>query len=283
MKLRLLLAWAFMALGAALVGWVLLRPEWRLERAPLPLPSTVETHFPIERLERWRWRSREGRRLTFEMVRFKGKWALWVERPQTWRALAEKVKVLERDAVLLSWWHHVGRLKLFTGRPPLCSRPPREAFPEEELEVWRKVADGFEEEGNCLKWMARLWTLPLARALDEIRDRFGHRPVYLLVATEDLLHFGEIERLSGKRLPLEAKRFPAGENFHGRILAVKRWGTSGGGHYLPLKTPVGIIVFRHSGEDLLFLRLLPFLPTEPLPLEPRFESDDHALRLFRLQ
>lgn len=284
------LGWLLLVAGLGLIAWGLLRPSWRLERQPLNPPPQVGTAFRIERLERLRWRHREGTTLSFEVARFRDRRgeerrALWPENPKAWEALAGALARLEEGAILLAWWHHSGRLLLFAGLESACPFPPEEAFPEESREIWREVAGRFAE-GDCLRRLARWLLLPEEEALAEIGSAFGDRPVYLLVSAEELLHLEEIARLAGRPLPLEVRRLPLGEDFHGRIAAAARWGMEGGRRYLPLRVPGGIALFRYlpegKGTPFLF-RLLPFLPPEPPPLEPVFESRDHLLRLYRLR
>jgi hydroxylamine oxidation protein HaoB len=97
--------------------------------------------------------------------------------------------------------------------------------------------------------------------------------IYVLACVDDLARLGEIERLSGVTIPLEARYFPAASDLHAQIKDVRRWASEKGEGANYLVQPVmggGVRAWRVTSPEasnLLLIRLLPFSKSLETPLQ----------------
>lgn len=289
---RYLLGGVLMLLGAALL-WSAFGPDWQIVRTPLAVPADLKSFYPalgFERLEASE--AKTGKRLMQYLVHYQGaggtlrqallpapgsaKWRAWMEVGEVLRGLEEP------KAWVIAWWDNGQRVDFLSGRTVWVLKPPKEAFAPRERELWQALSGGFEESEK-LAQLAAWWVKESSQTLAELAAL--PTPTYLLVSSEDLAHLDEIERLTGKKLPLEAKLFPRAD-FHTQIAQVKRW--SQGKSYLPQSVPGGVVAWRVTEEPGSFLlSLLPFVPpltpkAGRLPLAQIYQSPGGYLRLYRL-
>ncbi|HHT9157316.1 MAG TPA: hypothetical protein ACFYEA_06930 [Candidatus Tripitaka californicus] len=124
----------------------------------------------------------------------------------------------ERDSLVLCWWHHGKRVKLFTGREPLTSKPsmgllkglsvPKGRHERATLDYllkWIKDREGLEDDTKT-KDMARFFCSKETEA-KEILGLLtpADRPVYILVSSEDFQEINAMSRLAEADLKLESK------------------------------------------------------------------------------
>lgn len=286
--------------GAALLLSVYFWPSnerWQVEAIPQPLPQDLISHYPPSRFERWQLHQKgAGKALTEHVLLYRDeagreRSALVPEpgsrRWQNWMAVAQVLQTLEGNALILAWWDASQRIDLLSGRQTWVRQPPAEAFGDSDRDLWERLSGGFDDEDSRLAKLARWWLSDPSAALAEIRRQIANRPLYFLVSSEDLAHIEEIERLAGRRLPLQVRIFPNTGNLHGQIAAVQRWAGETGNGYLPQKIPGGIAAWRitDNGTDGLLLQLLPFsgVSHPPVPgLAQVFQTPDRSVSLYRV-
>ncbi|MCX8048183.1 MAG: hypothetical protein N3A55_00795 [Methylohalobius sp.] len=294
MQRRHLAGGALLMAGAVLLSsafWPAKDP-WQIERAPLPVPGDLVSHYPPTGFERLEIRhSLAGKQLTLYLAHYQDasgapRQAMLPEPKsrqwQAWMELAQVLHTLEPDALLLTWWDNGQRVDFLSGRAVWALKPPREAFSPRERPLWLKLSGGFEDSEKLIQ-LAKWWGKDSTQALQEIA-RLG-QPIYFLVSSQDLARAEEIERLAEGTLPLEMRIFPTTSHLHSQIAAVQRWAQETGSRYLPQRAPGGIIAWRlKKAPATLLLRLLPFLP--PLDqaadsLKLIYQSPDRYLTLYR--
>ncbi|MBN2702510.1 MAG: hydroxylamine oxidation protein HaoB [Methylohalobius sp. ZOD2] len=305
MKRRYLVGGALLLAGAALLVstfWPQ-SESWEEKRVSLSIPESLSGHYSPTEFERWElYQSDTGKRLTLHVARYRDEAGtprqVLLPEPesrqwQSWMALGEFLRSkVEPNALVLAWWDDSQRIDFFSGRRTWVLQPPTEAFGPTERDLWRRLSGGFGDAEGKLAQLARWFTQDPEQALAEIAQLEPDAPLYLLVANGDLSHVNEIERLAGKKLPLEVKIFPSTENLHGQIASVQRWAGEKGAGYLPQKVPGGIAAWRiardpeNTDEDNepLLVRLLPFTTSLENPLsglERVHQSSDGYLTLYR--
>ena len=300
MPIRWFLGGLLLLAGAALLVSALWQETtlWKIDRVTLPIPDDLAGRYPPTAFERWQAREKNsGKQLTFHVFHFqdeRGKkrqtlmpdpgshaWQEWMElagflRQQT-----------ENDALIITWWDNAQRIDFLTGRSTWARQPPAAAFRASERSLWQQLSGGFSENSDKLVQLASWLSGDSERALDEIGGIPSEVPIYLLVTSNDLIHVDEIERLSGRKLPLEVRIFPSTGNLHGQISAVQAWAQETGGVYLPQSIPEGIATWRITGpaDPPLLLRLLPFThPHRQLPATIRlaYQSPGGKLILYHI-
>lgn len=266
---RHLLGGVLLLAGAALLGsWLQPQGSWQIERVHLSVPEQLVSHYPpvgFERLEANHGKTHK--RLTAYLVHYRdasgtlrqallpepgsAKWRAWI-------ALGDILRNLEPNAWVIAWWDNSQRVDFLSGRKVLARQPPRKAFAPEDRPLWQSLSGSFADTPE-LPQLANWWSADPKQALADLAPLESQGPIYLLVASDDLAHLEEIERLAGKTLPLEVKIFPTSGNLHAQIAKVKRWAQDK--PYLPQPVPGGIAAWRLTKEPAPFLlQLLPFVP-----------------------
>ncbi|HHT9121068.1 MAG TPA: hypothetical protein ACFYD3_11065 [Candidatus Hypogeohydataceae bacterium YC41] len=124
----------------------------------------------------------------------------------------------EKDSLILCWWHHGKRVKLFTGKDILTSSPslellkglsvPSDKYQKATLDYlikWFKDKEGLED-GQKTKDIARFFCSKDAEARELLGILApGERPVYILVSAEDFPVINAMSRLAEADLKLESK------------------------------------------------------------------------------
>ncbi len=288
---RYLLGGALILWGSALL-WSAFRADWQIARTPLAVPEGLKSFYPALEFKRLEAReTKANKRLIQHLVHYQdaggtlrqallpepgsAKWRAWME-------LSEVLRDLEPNALVITWWDNSQRVDFLSGRKVFVLKPPEEAFAPRERKLWEVLSGGFADSEK-LAQLAKWWVKESSQALAELAA-LAPVPAYLLVSSDDLAHLDEIERLAGKKLPLEAKLFPQSANFHTQIAQVKRW--SQGKSYLPQKVPGGVVAWRLTEEPAPFLLYLllftPLLKEAQLPLTQIYHSPGGYLRLYRL-
>lgn len=288
----LLLAGAALLLSAL---WP--RPEtWEEGRVSLIIPESLASHYPPTGFERWELnQAGSSKRLTMHVARYRDETGtlrqVLLPEPesrqwQAWMELGKTLRAFEPNALVLAWWDDGQRINFLSGRRSWVLQPPAKAFAFAERNLWRRLSGGFGNTEERLAQLARWFAQDAEQALEEIARLDPQTPLYLLVSGDTLAHVDEIERLAGRKLPLEVKLFPTTGNFHAGIAQVKRWARERGDGYLPQKVPAGIAAWRivEEGTDPLLLQLLPFTTSlgRPLPgWEQVYRTSDGYLTLYR--
>lgn len=178
------------------------------------------------------------------------------------------------DALFLSWWDNGQRISYGSGRETWSAAPSRALYRDSsERSLWNEVAGGYADDDATLRQLARWLAMDADQALADMQTRFRGRPVYVLVCLDDLARLAEIEALlGGGNLTFEAGLFPAAENLHAQIAAVKRWAAEGGtGNYLVQQLSSGDTrawrIATEQGANSLLARLLPFTSSLAKPLD----------------
>lgn len=252
----------------------------------------LEGRFPIERIFRYRI-GREGAGVELNVAHYRdaqgqtgsaivfppadptqpqGETGL---RHDLWQAAAEAIQShTDKDALFVSWWDDGQRIRFLTGRKPWLDAPVAGAFPDaDQRKFWQRAGGGFNPDEAKLRQLARWLSMDADAALAEMALALPKdQSVYWLVCLDDLARLGEIEALSGVKLPFEARIFPQANNIHEQIAEVKRWaGEKGIGSYLVQQLPSGgARVWRittEGGVGTLLARLLPFTTSLAKPLE----------------
>lgn len=124
----------------------------------------------------------------------------------------------EEDSLVLCWWHHGKRAKLFTGKGVFTSSPSLEllrglSIPKGRYEIatldyllkWFKDKEGFEDDLKT-KEVARFFCSTEAEARETLERLIpGGKPVYILVSAEDFQEINAINRLAGTDLRLQSR------------------------------------------------------------------------------
>jgi len=196
-------------------------------------------------------------------------------RHELWEATAKAILLhTGEDALFVTWWDDAQRIRFLTGRDSWIDAPVATAFPDNrEKKFWQQASGGFSSDGSKLKQLARWLATDADLALAEMEKLIPkNQPAYFLTCLDDLARLGEIEALSGVKMPFEARYFPQSANIHNQIAEVKRWaGENGSASYLVQQLPAGgVRAWRITTEDgmkTLFARLLPFTSSlaNPLP------------------
>ncbi len=299
MQRRYWVGGALLLAGAALLLSALwpAKDLWRVERVSLTVPADLVSHYPPTGFERLAIQhSKTGKRLTVYLARYRDETGTprqtLLPEPgsrqwQAWMELAEFLRTrLEPNALVIAWWDDSQRIDFLSGRIVWVRQPPENAFAPAEHSLWRLVSGGFGNPSGKLTQLAKWLTQSSEEASGEIVRLKPDTPLYLLVSSDNLAHASEIERLAGRKLPLEVKIFPSTGNFHGQIAAVQRWAQEKGGGYLPQKVPGGIAAWRtvEDGTEPLLVRLLPFTTSlgKPLPgLVQVYQTLGGYLTLYR--
>ncbi len=287
--------------GAALIVSAL-RPRqanWQIKKTPITLPPDLNAFYRPTSLEKWRLHQTEtGRRLTVTVAFYADKTGhrhqVLLPEPtsrrwQNWQRLGAYLREhTEQNALILAWWDNGQRIDFLSGRSTWVKHPPAKAFARNDRSLWQRLSGGFDATEDRLVTLARLWTLDSKTAALELSRLAPGKPLYMLINSDDLARLDEIQRLGGKKLPLDLKIFPRSDNFHGQIAAVQAWAQQGGNGYLPQNVPGGIAAWRITGKTNppLWLLLLPFSSSPKQPprnLERVFTTDDRNLILYRLK
>lgn len=192
---------------------------------------------------------------------------LWQEAANTIRAHAPA------EGQFLAWWDDAQRIAFGTGKPVWAALPPAAAFSDRsELGVWKEIAGGMADDDTKLRQWARWLTMDADQAIAEMQTALRDRPSYLLVCLDDLARLGEIEAMSGRKLPFEFRLFAPAKDLHGQIAAVKAWAADKGtGNYLVQQLSSGEArawrITTEEGARTLLARLLPFTSSLAKPLE----------------
>lgn len=265
--------------------------EGEVSKAP-----ELQTAFPVQAIRRYRltapggatvhfdaalYRDAEGqnRRALLPVPQGEGDRDPARMRLSAWKQAVEAIgRHAPKDVPILCWWDNCQRLHLYTGRPVWSLLPSPAAWASAaERRVWRELAGGFSDDTR-LKQLADWLTRPVARVLPELAATWRDRtPPLLLVTLDDLARLSEIERLAGRRLPIEAVEMPYTGDVHGGVARVRQWASEAPGTGSYLVQPLSgqrMRVWRitdAAAHDWLLLRLLPFntsfeRPIDALPL-----------------
>lgn len=247
-------------------------------------------HFPVERILRYRL-ERDQASISLDVVEYRDehnttkraivylpakearssggnpRQTLWNE------ALAALDTHAPADALFMTAWDNGQRIHFATGREVWLAKPVASAYANaEERLLWQTVAGGMEKDDGKARRMARWLTLDADTALAEMATVLPKdKPHYFLICLDDLARLAEIETLSGTRLPFEARIFPAADNLHAQIAAVKRWASeTKTGAYLVQPLIDGAVrawrINDEAGAGTLLARLLPFTTSLTQPL-----------------
>jgi hydroxylamine oxidation protein HaoB len=272
-------------------------PKWpaqdlafdKLQGGEAPESARLLGHYAAQSVERYEIRRGDAAALALESVVYRGKTGaplraiLYPEaaapipgaskRRDLWSAAAKAIGQHSRDqAMFLSWWDNAQRIDFLTGRTNWVLTPSATAFANRtERMLWNQLAGPLEPDDRRLRQLARWLAMDAGEALTEMAKQLpGEVPVYLLACVDDLARVAEIERLSGKKLGIEAAVFSGSADFHGQIAQVKRWaGEKGAGNYLVQSVPGGVRAWRVTDgatENSLLVRLLPFTVSLARPL-----------------
>lgn len=179
------------------------------------------------------------------------------------------------EALYLTWWDNAQRIHFLTGEATSSRLPAAESLSGLPWsDFWKRAAGGVALDPAAAQQLARWLTMDARLALESIRTELkSSKSLYLLACVDDLARLGEIERLAGVSLPLDARYFPAGQNLHAQIKEVRQWAseTGNGANYLVQPVHGGGVrawrVTRSEGANLLLIRLLPFTKSLETPLE----------------
>lgn len=284
---------ALLLAGGATLLYDLFGPEFSYEEAPVPAAEWAAMEprgaFPVTALTRYTLHQGDGVSVPLTVADYRdgrnqdqrvtlyppkaGNTAARL-RHDLWRAAGETIiRHTDDNALFLAWWDDAQRIRFLAGRDTWLDRPAAAAFPNgAERSLWEKVGGGFAAVPAPSRRLARWLTMETGAALEEMKAELpADRPVYLLVCLDDLARLGEIEALTGVRLPFEAARFP-GSDLHGQIAAVQQWARQDvdQASYLVQQIPgAGVRAWRLTtpqGRDTLLARLLPFSTSLARPL-----------------
>lgn len=292
-RLSTLAGFALLLVGGAALLYDRFPPELRYDEAPVPAEAWAATAsggaFPIAALTRYTLRQGDEISVALTVADYRDgqgqnrKVTLYPADPgdgaarlrhDLWLAAGEAiVRHTDENALFLSWWDDGQRIRFLSGREPWLAQPAAAAFPNRtERGLWEKVSGGFAPNPDASQRLARWLSMDADAALAEIKAQLpANRPVYLLACLDDLARLGEIEALSGIKLPFEAARFPGGD-MHGQIAAVQQWARQDvdQASYLVQQLPgAGVRAWRITtpeGRNTLLARLLPFTTSLAKPL-----------------
>jgi hydroxylamine oxidation protein HaoB len=195
-------------------------------------------------------------------------------RHDLWQQAADAINThTTRDAVFISWWDNAQRIDYATQRPVWALQPSALAFHDRyELGLWSELTGSVTKEDGKLRQLAHWLTTDSELAIAEMQMLFKQQPTYILICLDDLARLGEIETLSGKKLPFEFKLFPPANDLHGQIAAVKTWAAENGtGNYLAQQLGSGETrawrITTGQGTQTLLARLLPFTSSLAKPID----------------
>ncbi|GAB6048272.1 hypothetical protein JCM19379_21010 [Methyloparacoccus murrellii] len=256
--------------------------------------SGISPRFPVERLSNYRIETGRGVDIRLGIVDYRddagqarsvivypanpgtGLAAEPGTRMSLWGSTAQAIREhTQEDALFLSWWDNAQRIHFLTGRETWPRQAARSGFADSPLrDFWIKAAGGAARDEQPAIQLAKWLTMDAEQALADIRRALpSNRPLYWLVCVDDLARLGEIEALSGVKIPLEMRYFPPAPNIHAQIAAVRRWASEAGdlGNYLVQQIPGGGVkawrITTEAGSRTLLARLLPFTQAleNPLP------------------
>lgn len=212
----------------------------------------------------------------------------------------------ERDSLVLCWWHHGKRVKLFTGRETLTSRPslgllkglsvPKGRHERATLDYllkWIKDREGLEDDMKT-KDLARFFCSKEAEA-KEILGLLtpADRPVYILVSSEDFQEINAMSRLSEADLKLESRniRPMSVTGVAGDMSFINQWIKNSGitSYYAQIFPKYYALWYLgdHGNTDMkeaLILKLLPLSTGHGQGLsyfQPVFRSDEAHVWVYR--
>lgn len=197
-------------------------------------------------------------------------------RMKLWESGAQAItKHASANSLFFAWWDNAQRIHFLAGQATWSRLPAAAGFKDVPLrEFWGLAAGGFAKDPAPAIQLAKWLVMDADEALKEIRHNFPDTPsLYWLVCVDDLARLGEIERLTGVKIPLEMQYFPAVQDLHAQIKEVRRWANEKGVGTNYLVQPVnggGVRAWRVSsaaGSNQLLIRLLPFSKSVETPLD----------------
>lgn len=186
-------------------------------------------------------------------------------RYEKWSSASEAINLhTNNDSLFVSFWDNAQRVHLFTGRDNWVMLPAKDAYTEDEHELWQSIAGGFDRQGRSARF-SQLLLMDMDEAFQQLKEELPQgRDHYLLLSTDDLSHVQEIARMTARGLPLETRLFPADADLHNNVSQVKQWAQEGEGTGSYLAQSISersIRVWRitdESFQNTLLARLLPF-------------------------
>jgi len=252
------------------------------------------SRFPVERLMTYRLGGAQGIDVPISIAEYRNERGMFEHatvfpqvaqasitsasnpRTELWSKASEAIlKHASSDAIYLTWWDNAQRIHFLTGEATGIRLPAEESFRGLPLaDFWKEVAGDYAHDPEPARQLAHWLTMDAESALKEIRAELTTpKTVYLFTCVDDLARLSEIERLSGVKIPLEARYFPEASDLHAQIKEVRRWANEKGEAANYLVQPVsggGVRAWRvtsSEGSQLLLIRLLPFSKSLESPLE----------------
>lgn len=301
--LRTLLRLGFLLVGAGL--WMLPSTHW-WHRHFSPRYEVVEirdrdhlgplgfnSRFPVERLTLYRVGANQGLDVPLSVVEYRNEdgrvehamlYPEWKQaslssasnpRMDLWATASQSImKHASSDSLYLAWWDNAQRIHFLTGEATWPRLPAAASFMDPFADFWKKAAGQYAEDSESARQLAQWLVMDAESALKDIRFKVQKpKSIYILACVDDLARLGEIERLSGVSIPLEAKYFPASSDLHAQIKEVRSWASEKGEGTNYLVQPVmggGVRAWRVThpeASNLLLIRLLPFSKSLETPLE----------------
>jgi len=268
----------------------------------------INSHFPIESLERFLINSPEAQELEMFVAEYladdKSRRAIIYPVPiqneeetnardkkkhhqyrqEKWQFLSAAIKEHTKESDrFITYWDNAQRLHLFTGRMAIPQQPIEKAFSSsEEKSFWQEVGNGFSQQeqltifAHCLIGKAKDAKSCLSQLYTDSGDN------YILMSADDMARIQEIGRLTGQGLPLETRLFSTDSDLHGQIRQVREWAREeeGTGSYMLQPIDENFVrawrIIDPAFEDSLLASLLPFTTAaekEFADLKLVFQSD----------
>ena len=296
-------------LGVMLVGvglWMLPSTAW-WHRHVGPLYEVVDikdrdhvgnlgfsSRFPVERLTTYRLGGAKGLDVPISVAEYRNESGLLEHatvflqgikaatskasnpRMDLWTMASEAIlNHASPDAIYLTWWDNAQRIHFLTGEATAIRLPAEKSFQDSPLAgFWKEVAGDYAKAPDSSLQLAQWLTMDAESALRDLRTKWPNaKPIYLFGCVDDLARLSEIERLSGVKIPIEARYFPEASDLHAQIKEVRRWANEMGEGANYLVQPVsggGVHAWRVTSPEasrLLLIRLLPFSKSLETPLE----------------
>lgn len=250
----------------------------------------INSHFPIESLEKFRIKSAEKQELEMFVAEYLADdekrraiiYPVPIEneeetkamdkkihhqyRQEKWQLLSAAIKKYTKDSDrFITYWDNAQRLHLFTGRTAIPEQPIEKAFSSsEEKSFWQEIGNGFSQQeqltifAQCLIGKAGDAKSCLSQLYTDAGDN------YIVMSADDMARIQEISLLAGQGLPLETRLFSTDSELHGQIRQVREWAREGEGTGSYMLQPIDENFVRAwriidpAFEDSLLASLLPF-------------------------